>query len=67
MWAVYLAIAFVVISAHGLLYLLFKVGVEESKKPVPPHIKRRQPREYRERIEQLERFQHDTSNIGVLL
>lgn len=43
MWLLYLVLLFVVVGAHAMLYVLFKAGVEESKKPVPEHIKRRRP------------------------
>ena len=67
MWVIYLVVVFVVISAHGLLYLLIKAGIEESKKEIPPHVKRRLPREYRARIEMTERFKQEPTDIANLI
>ena len=45
MWLLYLILFCTLIGFHYMLYILIKVGIKESEKPLPPHIRRRRPLE----------------------
>ena len=42
MWVLYTFLVAIIICLHIMIYILIKAGLKESKRPLPPSMRRRQ-------------------------